>query len=79
MGSITYYVTLGFARNEEGELVALEPVESQSPGAAIAKARTLAEKNAGAVAFLRSGDPNVGDFEDARVLWQGGAVPADLV
>ena len=34
--------------------------------------------NAGAVAFKRAGDPNVGEFSDAVVLKKFGDVPADL-
>jgi hypothetical protein len=79
MSNITYYVSLGFVRNEEGELVALDPVESQTSSVAVAKARSLASKNAGAIAFSRTGDPNIGEFTDAVVLWQGGEVPADVL
>ena len=79
MSNITYYVSLGFIRNEEGELVALEAVESQTSSVAVAKARSLASKNAGAIAFSRTGDPNIGEFADAVVLWQGGEVPADVL
>jgi hypothetical protein len=34
--------------------------------------------NAGAVAFSRSGDPNIGEFEDAVILKAFGEVPDDL-
>ena len=79
MGSITYYVSMGFVRNEDGELVALDPFEAQTSSVLVSKARALAAKNAGAVAFSRSGDPDVGEFADAKVLWQGGEVPPDLI
>jgi hypothetical protein len=78
MSNITYYVSMGFTRNEEGDLVGLDPVESQTASVAISKAKSLAAKNAGGVAFSRTGDPNVGEFEAANVLWQGGEVPGDL-
>jgi hypothetical protein len=55
------------------------PIESQTSNVAISKARSLAAKNVGAIAFSRTGDPNVGEFNDAKVLWQGGEVPADLL
>lgn len=74
MSNITWYVAMGFERDEAGELMALEPVESQSSSAAIARARSLAATKAGAVAFSRTGDPNAGEFADAVVLWQGGEV-----
>ena len=58
----------GFAIGDEaGDLVALEPAESQTPGVAISKARSFAAANAGAVAFSRTGDPDVGEFDDAKV------------
>ena len=79
MASITYYVAIGFTRDEAGDLVALEPAESQTPGVAISKARSFASTNAGAVAFSRTGDPDVGEFDDAKVLWQSGEIPADLL
>jgi hypothetical protein len=79
MANITYYVSIGFTRDEAGDLVALEPAESQTPGVAISKARSFAATNAGAVAFSRTGDPEVGEFDDAKVLWQSGEIPADLL
>ncbi len=79
MASVTYYVAMGFRRDEEGELTALDPVESQTHSAAVARARSLAQTNAGAIAFSRTGDPDVGEFADAVVLWQGGEVPADAL
>jgi hypothetical protein len=37
------------------------------------------EANAGAVAFSRSGDPNIGEFEDAVILKTFGQVPEDFM
>jgi hypothetical protein len=78
MANVTYYVAIGFRRDEEGELVALEPQESQTSSAAVSRARAIATKEAGAIAFSRSGDPDVGEFKDAVVLWQGGDVPEEI-
>ena len=75
---VTYYVAMGFERDESGELVALDPVESQTPNAAIARAKLLAETKVGAVAFSRTGDPNLGEFEDAVVLFSAGDVPDEI-
>jgi hypothetical protein len=36
------------------------------------------QANAGAVAFSRSGDPNLGEFEDATILKTFGEVPEDF-
>ena len=79
MGNITYYVAMGFERDPEGELVALDPMEAQSSTQAISRARSLATTKAGAIAFSRTGDPDVGEFEDAKVLWQSGEVPVDAM
>jgi hypothetical protein len=35
-------------------------------------------KKVGAVAFSRTGDPSVGEFEDAVVLGRYGETPADF-
>jgi hypothetical protein len=79
MSNVTYCVAMGFIRDEAGELVALDPVEAQSSSAAIAQARSLASSKAGAVAFSRTGDPNVGEFSDAVVLFRAGEVPDDAM
>jgi hypothetical protein len=36
------------------------------------------EPNVGAIAFSRTGDPNVGEFEDAVILKAFGEVPDDF-
>jgi hypothetical protein len=78
MGSVTYYVAMAFEKTEEGDLVALDPVESQSSTQAISRARSLAGTKAGAVAFSRTGDPDIGEFADAVVLFKTGDVPDEL-
>ena len=79
MSNITYYVSIAFERDEEGELVALEPHKSQTYSAAITRARSLAKSKAGVIAFSRTGDPNIGEFADAVVLFREGDVPEDAV
>ena len=48
--------------------------------AVVARAEALSRKqgNVGAVAFSRTGDPDTGDFADAKVLKKFGNVPDDL-
>lgn len=74
-----YYVALPFTRIEGG-LTPGQAVECPSGAAAIRRAQALAsdKANAGAVAFSRSGDPNLGDFEDAVILKTFGQVPDDF-
>ena len=49
-------------------------------GAAIRQAESMSREpaNAGALAFTRSGDPNLGNFGDAMILKPFGEVPANL-
>ena len=70
--AVTYYVALPFIRTEDGT--------AQSEAAAIRRAEGMSRDpaNAGAVAFKRAGDPNVGEFSDAVVLKKFGDVPNDL-
>jgi hypothetical protein len=73
-------VALPFVR-VEGGLAPGEPVECPYEAAAIPRAEAMArtEAVAGAVAFSRSGDPDVGEFEDAVILKAFGDVPDDLL
>jgi hypothetical protein len=55
-------------------------VECPSAGTAIVRAEVLSRirSNVGAVAFSRTGDPDVGVFEDAVILKKFGDIPIDL-
>lgn len=74
-----YYVALSFTPTDGG-LAPGQAVECPNAPAAIRRAEAMAanEANAGAVAFSRSGDPNVGEFEDAVILKSFGEVPDDF-
>ena len=80
MPNITYYVVLTFVRNEEGEgeLIAEAPAQMPSAIAATSRARSLADSKAGVIAFARSGDPDIGEFADAEVLFKAGEVPDNV-
>lgn len=78
MASVTYYAVLPFVRDEDGNLCPDEAVECQSPAGAASRARALAVTKAGAVAFSRTGDPDIGDFSDAVIIVRVGDVPSDL-
>ena len=77
--SVTYYVALPFTDSEEGPVPG-EAVECQSHGGAIAAAQTLSKKegNVGALAFSRTGNPEIGEFQDAVLLRSFGLVPKDF-
>jgi hypothetical protein len=71
MAAVTYYVALVFKRSEDGgEIVACDPREAHSSEQAIRLAASLAVEggHCGAIAFSRTGDPSLGDFEDAVIL-----------
>jgi hypothetical protein len=59
---------------EIGDLAAGAAQEAPSSTAAERGARSLALVHAGAVAFSRTGDPSIGEFQDAVVLAQFGEV-----
>ena len=81
MATMTYYVALAFTRSEDGEIVACEPKEARSADQAIRMAGTMAamEGHCGAIAFSRTGDPALGDFEDAVILRTVGEVDSGLL
>jgi len=82
MGTMTYYVALAFKRSEDGgDIVACDPKEARSSEQAIRMARSLAAKegHCGAIAFSRTGDPALGDFEDAVILKTFGEVDSGLL
>jgi hypothetical protein len=82
MAAMTYYVALAFVRSEEGgDIVACDPKEARSLDQAMRMAGLLAkmEGNCGAIAFSRTGDPTLGDFEDAVILKTVGEVDIGLL
>ena len=77
--SVTYFVALPFVHTEEGPAPG-QAQEMPNEGSAIRQAEALSHKpeNAGALAFKRSGTPNIGQFGDATILKSFGAIPANL-
>jgi hypothetical protein len=78
MPRITYYVAMPFIHDSEGALAAGEAAECPNAKSAVARASSLAGSTAGAVAFSRTGDPELGELEPAVVLATFGEVPHDL-
>ena len=74
-----YYVAMPFIPKHDG-LTPAQAVECPSELAAIRRAEAMSrhEPNVGAIAFSRTGDPNVGEFEDAVILKAFGEVPDDF-
>ena len=83
MGTVTYYVALAFKRSDDdgGDIVACDPKEARSFEHAIRLAGSLAaeEGHCGAIGFSRTGDPALGDFEDAVILKTVGDVDIGLL
>ncbi|MGO9431094.1 hypothetical protein [Rhodoblastus sp.] len=81
MATVTYYVALAFMRTEDGDIVACEPKEAQSADQAVRRASSLAamDTHCGAIAFSRTGDPAIGEFDDAVILKTVGEVDGGLV
>lgn len=68
-------VILAFDYDDEGNLIeAIEPQEASSEAAAITRAKTLAQKHAGVVAWSREADPDLGDYGDSVELFRAGDV-----
>jgi hypothetical protein len=81
MATVTYYVALAFTRSEDGDIIGCEPKEAQSSDQAIRMANALAVSPAhcGAIAFSRTGDPAIGEFDDAVILKTVGEADGGLV
>jgi hypothetical protein len=78
---MTYCAAMPFTPADGGGVAPGQPVDCASEGAAVRRAEVMScqQANAGAVAFSRCGDPNLGDFEDAVVLKTYGELPDDFV
>ena len=77
--SVTYYVALPFGRSEDG-VAPGQAQELPNEHAAIRRAEALSRDpaNVGALAFKRTGAPNVGHFGEATILKVFGEVPENL-
>ena len=77
--SVTYYVALPFTNSEEGPAPG-QAQECQSERMALMTAASMSRTEGfiGALAFKRTGDPNMGNFGDATVLKTFGLVPENL-
>jgi hypothetical protein len=75
MAEITFFVALPFDFTDGG-IAAGEPIECASPAAAIERAQGLWKifGHAGAIAFVRTTDFEIGKFNDKHVLRRFGQV-----
>jgi len=77
--SVTYYVALPFGQSEVGASPG-QAQEMPSEHAAVRRAEAMSRnpENVGALAFKRTGTPNLGNFGEATVLKTFGHVPENL-
>jgi hypothetical protein len=73
---VTYYVALPFIRTEEG----IAAGQGQEKTSAIRRAASMSRDaaNLGALAFKRTGDLDMGSFNDATILRTFGDIPENL-
>jgi hypothetical protein len=77
MPKVTYFAVLPFSRDADGDFFAEAVIDVRSA----AEARTTAARMGvagGAVAFSKTGDPQLGEWADAVILGRYGDVPDDL-
>jgi hypothetical protein len=72
--NVTYYVVVPFDWDDVGVLSAGQAQEASNAFAAERGARAIAHQHAGVVVFSRTGDPAVGEFQDAVILARFGEV-----
>lgn len=71
----TYFVVQPYERCEDGFLWPMEALQAKNTEQAKRLAHNL--NCAGAVAFSRACDPDLGEYEDAVILLKVGQVPED--
>ncbi|RFC65045.1 hypothetical protein DYI37_04040 [Fulvimarina endophytica] len=69
-----------FEIGKRGVLIADPAVEVQSQEQATRMSQRLMERKrkVGVVAFSREGDPALGEFEEAQIIFASGQVPAEV-
>lgn len=82
MSKVTYHVAMPFVPSVRGRLREGDAQQATSPSHARRMAEAMAKRagpRGGAVAFSRSGDPDLGEWADAVVLATYGEVPLQLI
>lgn len=78
MASTTYYAVQPFENARGGRSKVLQPIVTQSGQEAIRKAERIAKEKGGAIAFSRTGDDDIGDFDEPQILGRFGDVPREF-
>jgi hypothetical protein len=77
MATTTIHIVQAFVE-QDGGLLAAEPKACPSAGSALSLASRLATTNIGVIAWSRTGDPELGDWEPAVVLARTGTIPEEF-
>ena len=77
MASVTIHVVQAFKQEEDG-VVAAEPKTCPSAGAARSLAARLAQTHVGVIAWSRTGEPELGDWQPAVELVRTGTIPDEF-
>jgi hypothetical protein len=75
---LTYFAVLPFSRTEDGDFLAEAAIEVRSAVEARATAARMATSSAATIAFSKTGDPQIGEWQDAVILGRYNDVPDDL-
>lgn len=78
MASQTYYAVQPFERAGRGRLSPQQPIVASSSAEAVRKAERIAREKGGAIAFSRTGDDDIGDFDEPVILGRFGDVPREF-
>jgi hypothetical protein len=78
MPRITNFAMPPFSRDADGDFIAEVAIEVRSAKQAKATASHMAAAERGAIAFPKTGDPQLGEWDDAIILGRYGGVPDDL-
>jgi hypothetical protein len=74
MRSHTLHVVQAF-EERDGAIVPVQPKVCPSAGSARALAARLAQTHVGVIAWSRTGDPDLGDWDPPEVLVRTGVIP----
>jgi hypothetical protein len=77
MPSVTIHVVQAFEQREDG-IAAAEPKACPSAASARTLAARLASNHVGVIAWSRTGDPELGDWQPAVELVRTGTIPDEF-
>lgn len=76
---VTIHVVLGWKRDKKGRLVAEPAAEAPTARAAKVRAQRYVDAGGAAIAFSRTGEPALGEWDEAVTLKRCGEVPEEAL